>query len=220
MTSSVSLPVYTQGLGTAFTGSPVVSPNAPASTSIIGPNGPFKLGQTWIDSTSNQVYTLVGMSSFAGSVSAIWQQVQALPNPANFTGVVNFENGSTTTFLSGSTVSVNSGDSWSFGNIPFFNQGLQVKGGSLTLSGQSKFLVDIASPSIDSMGTATLSGGLATVTTTAVTALSLIFLSRNALIGTAGNLSASTSLIVPGVSFAINSDNVGDISSVNYWIIN
>jgi hypothetical protein len=79
--------------------------------------------------------------------------------------------------------------------------------------------LEIATGSNASIGTsAPLAGGSVTVPTTAVTALSNIFLSRAAASGTLGNLSVGT--ITAGVSFTITSDNVGDNSNVNWLIIN
>ena len=67
-----------------------------------------------------------------------------------------------------------------------------------------------------------VSGALAasavTVTTTAVTASSKIFITRAAAAGTLGNLSIGT--ITAGVSFTITTDNVLDTSTVNWIIIN
>lgn len=71
-----------------------------------------------------------------------------------------------------------------------------------------------------SIGTATLVGGTKTVTTTAVKTGAKIFLSVNAPAGTQGFLSAPTASIVDGTSFVINSSNVLDTSTVNWWIIN
>lgn len=70
----MSLPVYTQGFGTAFTGATVVAPFAPSTSNIQGPNGPFKIGQTWIDSSTEEGYILTALTASAGSISAVWQQ--------------------------------------------------------------------------------------------------------------------------------------------------
>jgi hypothetical protein len=75
MTTPSSLPVYTQGYGTAFTGAVFVSPNAPAPTNITGPNGPFKIGQIWVDSATKTAYILVALASSQGSVTATWDQI-------------------------------------------------------------------------------------------------------------------------------------------------
>lgn len=76
MTSPTSLPVYTQGFGTAFTGAPFVSTVDPGSANITAPNGPFKIGQEWINSTDNAAFFLTSLSSVGGAVTANWLEVQ------------------------------------------------------------------------------------------------------------------------------------------------
>lgn len=51
---------------------PVVTIRAPASSDIRGPNGPFKVGQNWVDSTNNAAYELTSFTSSNGSVTATW----------------------------------------------------------------------------------------------------------------------------------------------------
>jgi hypothetical protein len=71
-----------------------------------------------------------------------------------------------------------------------------------------------------SIGTAVLTAGTVTVSTTAVTASSLIFLTCQAL-GTVTVASAlSVGTIVAGTSFVINSAVVTDTSTIGWWIIN
>jgi len=79
----------------------------------------------------------------------------------------------------------------------------------------------IATGSNASIGTSTsLVGGTITISTTAVTANSKIFLTRNTPGGTVGSYEAPTSSIVAGTSFVINSSSVLDTSTVNWLIIN
>lgn len=72
MTIPTSLPVYTQGYGTAFTGATIVTIVAPAASNVMGPNGPFKIGQLWIDTVTNVEYVLTSLSSVSGVVTAVW----------------------------------------------------------------------------------------------------------------------------------------------------
>lgn len=65
-----------------------------------------------------------------------------------------------------------------------------------------------------------MTAGTITVSTTAVTASSKIFLTYNTIGGTPGFLSAPTASIVAGTSFVINSSSGTDTSTVNWWIIN
>jgi hypothetical protein len=68
------------------------------------------------------------------------------------------------------------------------------------------------------VGTATLGAGTVTVATTAVTASSIILISRNTAGGTAGDLRLGA--ISAGVNFIINSANGADTSTINWLIIN
>ena len=71
-----------------------------------------------------------------------------------------------------------------------------------------------------SIGTATLVAGTVTVATTAVKTGAKIFLSVNTPGGTQGFLSAPAASITNGTSFVINSTDITDTSTVNWWIIN
>jgi hypothetical protein len=64
-------------------------------------------------------------------------------------------------------------------------------------------------------GTAILVAGTVTVPNTSVTSTSLVFLSRNGLVGTPGTLSVSIS---PGISFTITSTSPSDASSIAFLI--
>ncbi len=67
------------------------------------------------------------------------------------------------------------------------------------------------------IGTAVLVGGTATVSTTAFTANSLVFLTDETSGGTLGNISVGTK--TAGVSFVINSSNVLDTSTIAWMIV-
>lgn len=70
-------------------------------------------------------------------------------------------------------------------------------------------------------GTGTLSGGTVTISTTAVTASSLIFLTDTAsTLTNVGTLSAPAASIVAGTSFVVKSTNVLDSSTFNWFFIN
>lgn len=80
--------------------------------------------------------------------------------------------------------------------------------------------INIATGTNASVGVATLSGGTVTVSTTAVTASSLIYLT-DATTGTLTNIGTPTvGTKTAGTSFVINSSNVLDTSTVNWIIIN
>lgn len=78
----------------------------------------------------------------------------------------------------------------------------------------------IATGTNASVGTATLVGGTVTVSTTAVTASSKIFLT-DVTTGSLTNIGTPTvGTITAGTSFVINSSNVLDTSNINWFIIN
>lgn len=99
---------------------------------------------------------------------------------------------------------------------------LTATAGNLALNGVgSKVVINVAAPSTSSVGTSVaMTAGSVTVSTTAVSASSKIFLSANTAGGTPGVLNAPTGSITPGVSFVINSSSGTDTSTVNYWIVN
>lgn len=79
----------------------------------------------------------------------------------------------------------------------------------------------IATGADASIGTsAAMTAGSITISTTAVTASSIISLTANTPGGTAGILSAPTASIIDGTSFVINSSSSLDTSTVNWWIVN
>lgn len=81
--------------------------------------------------------------------------------------------------------------------------------------------INIATGADARMGTsAAMAAGTVTVSTTAVAADSVIFLTANTPGGTQGELSAPTGSIVAGTSFVINSSSNTDTSTVNWLIIN
>jgi hypothetical protein len=93
---------------------------------------------------------------------------------------------------------------------------LEVTGNiALTTAGNK---IKIATGTNASVGTSTLVAGTVTVSTTAVTASSKIFLTCGVVGGTQGILSVGT--ITGGTSFVINSSNAADTSQINWFIIN
>ena len=75
----------------------------------------------------------------------------------------------------------------------------------------------IATGSNASIGTGTLSSGTATISTTAVTASSLIFVQYTSC-SSCGSTYIGT--ITNGTSFVVNSTNASDGSNFNWWVIN
>lgn len=108
--------------------------------------------------------------------------------------------------------------------VPSSSNTLQVAGrtsiaGNLELSTVGNKIL-IATGTNASIGQSTLSAGTVTVSTTAVTANSIILAVHVTPSGTQGILSVPSASIVPGVSFVINSTSATDASTVNWWIVN
>jgi hypothetical protein len=95
--------------------------------------------------------------------------------------------------------------------------GLTQINGNLQLGTAGNKLL-IATGSNASAGTGTLSGGTVTISTTAVTASSLIFLTDTSGGTNLGTLSVGT--ITAGTSFVVNSSNALDSSTFNWHLIN
>lgn len=94
---------------------------------------------------------------------------------------------------------------------------LNVNGNMVLATAGNK--INIATGSNASAGvSAAMTAGTITISTTAVTSSSLIFLTHATLGGTQGILSVGT--IVDGTSFVINSSSALDTGTVNYLIIN
>lgn len=91
--------------------------------------------------------------------------------------------------------------------------------GNLVLGTAGNKLV-IATGANASVGTASLTAGTVTVSTTAVSASSKIFVTVSALGTVAAPQAMLVSNIVAGTSFDITSADVTDTSDVNWWIIN
>ena len=83
----------------------------------------------------------------------------------------------------------------------------------------NKLVIHATTAASDSIGTSVaMTAGAVVISTTAVTASSIIFLTMNTPGGTPGYLSYGS--INPGVGFRINSTSATDTSTVNYLIIN
>lgn len=115
--------------------------------------------------------------------------------------------------------SPNSGDMYFDGTNLFFNGGgLKTVNGSLTL-GTAGNKINITTGSNASAGTGTLVGGTATISTTAVTANSLIFLQDTSTsVVNVGVLTVSAK--TAGTSFVVTSTVAIDTSTFNWWIVN
>ncbi len=93
---------------------------------------------------------------------------------------------------------------------------LEVTGNLALITAGNK--IKITTGTNASVGSSVLVAGTVTVSTTAVTASSKIFITRGITGGTVGELSIGT--ITAGTSFVINSVSSSETSTVNWWIVN
>jgi hypothetical protein len=213
---------------------PVVSNNISASITA-SPSFTAALGQTMTagiglfvgtDAASNvgTITTVYGLyipvvPAVSGTVSNYFGAFIADPG----TGTAHMALYSDNATLGNSSIIPPAGGLYVSGNA-IFNAALDVTGNanigtSLSLAdANTKLFINAGTPATSIIGTATLVAGTVTVSTTAVTASSLIFVSYFTPGGTQASLSIGT--ITPGVSFVINSSNVADTSTVNYLIVN
>ena len=125
MSNPVAASLYGIGTGSTSTGGllPYVTNRSPSSTDIIGPNGTFKVGQKWVNSTTNNTYSLTSFSALGGVITATWtaeggtssavltlsgDSGTAVPSAGN---ILIAGGGEVVTSASGSTVTVSLGGS-------------------------------------------------------------------------------------------------------------
>lgn len=119
-------------------------------------------------------------------------------------------------YQTGSSTTNNFVGATGFGATTAPTDKVEITGNLALLSAGNK--IKIATGSNASLGTATLVAGTVTVSTTAVTSSSKIFLTHGVAGGTLGVVSVGT--ITNGTSFVINSTSASDTSGINWLIIN
>ena len=134
--------------------------------------------------------------------------------PAITTGAATVTDAATVRITGPTTVTVSGTNS-----ALLINSGnLRMDNGNISLNTAGNKL-NIATGSNASVGVSgAMTAGTITISTTAVTASSRIFLTHATLGGTQGILSVGT--IVAATSFVINSSSATDTGTVNWWIIN
>lgn len=212
MTIQPGANLYTQGFGSRPEGVevPHFDVRDPATNDVN-----FPQGKRWINTISNDEWVLTTFSASAGSVTANWTVLgggavavatltgdtgTATPSAGNIkiAGTTN----EITTAASGSTLTLSLPAAITTPGSLTVSTKLSVTTGANASAGQS----------------AAMTAGTITISTTAVTASSLIFLTNALPGGTVGTLSVGT--ITDGTSFVINSSSATDTSKVNWWIIN
>lgn len=168
--------------------------------------------------TSNGANLVIGSTPFtiANGSSSAWL-VNTVINPLGtitLTGTGSVGN-TASLYIGGASAGTVTGANYSL----YINSGNSLMNGNLTL-GTAGNKLNITTGTNASIGTATLVGGTVTVSTTAVTASSKIFLT-DATTGTLTNIGTPTvGTVTAGTSFVINSSNVLDTSNINWFIIN
>jgi hypothetical protein len=230
MTVQTSANAYVQGFGTHTIQVAIPFSTAPGPTQVNYP-----LFQIGVVESTNSTYMLTSFTPSNGQVTATWTLLGAgagdlntltggtggaiSPSAGNITlaGTTN----QITTTGSGSTITFSVPSTFvAPGSITATLGAITATNGNLNLATAGNKLL-IATGANASIGTsAAMTAGTITISTTAVTASSKIFLTANTLAGTPGTLSAPTGSITAGTSFVITSSSSTDTSTVNWWIVN
>lgn len=227
-----SLPFFTAGFATSATvanANLYVGTGQTGTTSSTSRNlfaGAASIGARVIQSGSTN-YTVLANNSYAHMVLGNQDITEAASGthallgglvvfPPNITGGVATVTNTATLYITGAPSATVTGGNYAImvnaGDANFVN-------GNITL-GTAGNKLNITTGSNASIGVSSaLSSGTLTVSTTAVTASSKIFLTHaGSSITNAGVLYVGT--IVAGTSFQIKSTNASDNDTVNWWIIN
>lgn len=156
--------------------------------------------------TSDNVGIGTGSPLAKVNVLSTTEQIRTSYDVSNYLSITTGSTGTTTLVPTGTTpILAIVGNTNITGNLSLLTAGNKIS---------------IATGSNASVGTATLVAGTVTVSTTAVTSSSKIFLT-DATTGALTNIGTPTvGTIVNGTSFVINSSNILDTSNINWFIIN
>ncbi len=226
---------------------PVSSPRSPTTSDLIAADGaPYNVGRIWVNTTSGVVYLYAGAgvwsTASASSIQTLTGGTGGAISPSagniNILGTANqiasTGSGSSitmsipTAFTAPGSITATTSLTATSGNISATN-------GNVVLGTAGNKIVSTSvgtttAAGANSFGSVTLVAGTATVATTAVTANSLVRLSRQSIGATGaaalGQLSVGT--ISAGVSFIINAALTAtatslattDVSIVNWEIVN
>lgn len=164
---TVPTPVNTYGVavGSAPNANnvPFISPASPAPTNVIGPNGPFKIGQRWVNSATNQTWTLTSLQAASGSVTATWTAEGGI-SVSGVTSVTGTTNQVTASPTTGSvTVSLPS-TIVTPGSLTVSTGGFRVNGGNASILGTDGEIGSIILGNPDSTGEIFISTGIGNFT--------------------------------------------------------
>ncbi len=181
----------------------------------------YPVGKRWINQVSNVEWVLTSFSSNTGGTLATWTNLVSQEetgavtsiSPDEGTSPVYPTNGSIALVGDDNNISTNGGIA-----LVTINLSGELKVNTLTLgSTGGEIIITDQSTSTSSVGETTLSGGTVTVTTSACTSSSLIFITPLFYEGSIGATYVET---VSNGSFVLRSTNGGDASRYGYLIIN
>lgn len=199
----------------------------PTTSDIYSPNGnAYQISQQWLNTTTDTFFEYAGSGVWIvlGGGSADVNTINSLSPTAGNIDITGTSNrvsvssaGSTINITLPNTVSGLTGVSAN--TLTAASGAITATNGNLVLATAGNKL-SIATGANASVGSIALVGGTITVSTTAVTASSLIFVTVGALGTVAVAKAMHVSNIVAGTSFDITSADNTDTSTVNWLIIN
>ena len=219
MTQSGSA-LYAQSVGVRYQDVeiPFIADRDPVPTDV-----QYPIGKLWVNKTSDKCFQLTSQTSFSGQVSSVWVAlggsgvaVSQVLGTADQIDVVTVGGVATAsipaTFIAPGSIEATTTLTATLGDITATD-------GNLVL-GTAGNKIEIADGADASIGTATLVAGTVTVSTTAITASSKVFVTVAALGTVAAPQAMLVDAIVAGTSFDITSADATDTSDVNWLIIN
>jgi hypothetical protein len=194
-------------IGTGGTGAVDIG-NATGNTAVTG----SLTASTGLTATTGGLTASAGGAAITGTTTINTTGAAATSIGTGGTGAVNIGNNTGNTNITGTAIA-------SLGYVATLG-GFATTNGGLTLNTAGN-KISIATGANASIGTsAAMTAGTITISSTAVSATSIIFLTCNTPSGTQGFLSAPAASRVANTSFVINSSSALDTSTVNWWIIN
>lgn len=220
MTTQPGSALYAQSTGIRYQDVeiPIIATRDPAATDV-----QYPIGKRWINSETDTEFALTSQTALGGYVSSVWTALGG--TGVAISDVDGTANQITSTVVSGvATLSIPAtfvapGSIAAVTTLTATIGAITAINGNLVL-GTAGNKLSIATGANASVGTASLVAGTVTVSTTAVSASSKIFVT----VGTLGTVVAPQAMyvdaIVAGTSFDITSADATDTSEVNWLIIN
>lgn len=224
---------YTMVGSTSRTPLPLTSQRDPTSSDVLGSGGePMMVGRVWVNTVTKAIWIYAGTGVWEKITSGSGGAVVSVAGTANQVTATTL-NGAVTlstpsTFIAPGSIAATTTVTATLGAITATNGNLVL--GTAGNKIISSSVASTTTAGANSFGTVTLVNGTATISTTAVTASSIIILTRQSIGATGANpiglLTVGT--IVAGVSFVINAATTAtantnvttDVSVVGWMIIN